>query len=164
MMEQEEVDDFMHCDKIFMTIKRIFFVCRLVLRIITDDSKAICRLSMKFGAPLKSTRFLLERAMELGLDVIGVSFHVGSGCTDPETFNQAISDARYVFDLAVSGLLLWAETKSTHFCHSVYTQSEKCFVHQAEVGYNMTLLDIGGGFPGSDNHKLKFEEVFFLFF
>lgn len=32
-------------------------------------------------------------------------------------------------------------------------------VHQAELGYNMTLLDIGGGFPGSDDTKLKFEEV-----
>lgn len=26
----------------------------------------------------------------------------------------------------------------------------------------MTLLDIGGGFPGSDDTKLKFEEVFIL--
>lgn len=30
------------------------------------------------------------------------SFHVGSGCTDPETFVQAISDARCVFDMGVS--------------------------------------------------------------
>lgn len=26
----------------------------------------------------------------------------------------------------------------------------------------MTLLDIGGGFPGSDDTKLKFEEVFVI--
>lgn len=76
---------------------------RLVLRIATDDSKAVCRLSVKFGATLKSSRLLLERAKELGLDVIGVSFHVGSGCTDPETYSQAISDARCVFDMGVSG-------------------------------------------------------------
>ncbi|KAJ8333069.1 hypothetical protein SKAU_G00419650 [Synaphobranchus kaupii] len=63
----------------------------------------------------------------LGLDIIGVSFHVGSGCTDPETYTQAISDARCVFDMG--------------------------------LGYNMTLLDIGGGFPGSDDTKLKFEEI-----
>ncbi|KAJ8333059.1 hypothetical protein SKAU_G00419550 [Synaphobranchus kaupii] len=84
---------------------------KLVLRIATDDSKAACPLSMKFGAMLKSCRF-----------------HVGSGCTDPETYTQAISDARCVFDMG------------------------------AELGYNMTLLDIGGGFPGSDDSKLKFEE------
>lgn len=92
--------------KIFLSIKRIFCFCRLVLRIATDDSKAVCRLSVKFGATLKSSRLLLERAKELGLDVIGVSFHVGSGCTDPETYSQAISDARYVFDMGVSGLVL----------------------------------------------------------
>lgn len=30
---------------------------------------------------------------------------------------------------------------------------------QDELGFNMDLLDIGGGFPGSDNAELKFEEV-----
>ena len=75
---------------------------RLVLRIATDDSKSVCRLSVKFGAPLKACRGLLERAKELGLDVIGVSFHVGSGCTDPKTYTQAIADARCVFHMGVS--------------------------------------------------------------
>ncbi|XP_027028413.2 ornithine decarboxylase-like isoform X2 [Tachysurus fulvidraco] len=102
---------------------------KLVLRIATNDSTAKFKLSVKFGATLKSSRLLLERAKELGLDIIGVSFHVGSGCTDPETFTQAIADARCVFDMG------------------------------AELGYNMTLLDIGGGFPGSDDSKLKFEEI-----
>ncbi|XP_069831827.1 ornithine decarboxylase [Dendropsophus ebraccatus] len=102
---------------------------KLVLRIATDDSKAVCRLSVKFGATLKTSRILLERAKELNVDVIGVSFHVGSGCTDPQTFVQAVSDARFVFDMG------------------------------AELGFNMHLLDIGGGFPGSEDVKLKFEEV-----
>ncbi|XP_063040594.1 ornithine decarboxylase [Engraulis encrasicolus] len=112
-----------------MKIARCHGNAKLVLRIATDDSKAVCRLSIKFGATLKNSRVLLERARELGLDVIGVSFHVGSGCTDPETYTQAISDARCVFDIG------------------------------AELGYNMTLLDIGGGFPGSEDTKLKFEEI-----
>lgn len=77
---------------------------RLVLRIATDDSKAVCRLSIKFGAQLKACRGLLERAKELGLEVVGVSFHVGSGCTDPETYTQAIADSRCVFDMGVSCL------------------------------------------------------------
>ncbi|XP_064159141.1 ornithine decarboxylase-like [Anguilla rostrata] len=111
-----------------MKVARYHKNSKLVLRIATDDSKAVCRLSVKFGATLKSSRLLLERARELGLDIIGVSFHVGSGCTDPETYSQAISDARCVFDMG------------------------------AELGYNMTLLDIGGGFPGSDDSELKFEE------
>eukprot|EP00061_Rhincodon_typus_P011776 g37046.t1 len=45
---------------------------KLVLRIAADDSKAICRLSVKFGATLKTSRLLLERAKELGIDIIGV--------------------------------------------------------------------------------------------
>lgn len=72
------------------------------MRIATDDSKAVCRLSVKFGVPVKACRGLLERAKELGLDVIGVSFHVGSGCTDPKAYTQAIADARCVFDIGVS--------------------------------------------------------------
>ncbi|XP_058034427.1 ornithine decarboxylase [Ahaetulla prasina] len=112
-----------------MKIARAHPKAKLVLRIATDDSKAVCRLSVKFGATLKNSRLLLERAKELDLNIIGVSFHVGSGCTDPETFVQAISDARCVFDMG------------------------------AELGFNMYLLDIGGGFPGSEDVKLKFEEI-----
>ncbi|KAM6917628.1 ornithine decarboxylase isoform 1-T1 [Lycodopsis pacificus] len=112
-----------------MKVARCHDNAKLVLRIATDDSKAVCRLSVKFGASLKACRGLLERAKELGLEVIGVSFHVGSGCTDPETFRQAIADARCVFDLG------------------------------DELGFNMDLLDIGGGFPGSDEAELKFEEI-----
>ena len=73
-----------------------------MLRIATDDSNSVCPLSVKFGATLKGCRALLQRAMELSLDVIGVSFHVGSMCRDPGTYTQAISDARCVFDMAVS--------------------------------------------------------------
>ncbi|XP_077438224.1 ornithine decarboxylase isoform X2 [Vanacampus margaritifer] len=102
---------------------------KLVLRIATDDSKAVCRLSIKFGAQLKACRGLLEKAKELGLDVIGVSFHVGSGCTDAEAYKQAITDARCVFDIG------------------------------HDLGFCMTLLDIGGGFPGSEDTELKFEEI-----
>ncbi|MEQ2187749.1 Mitochondrial 2-oxoadipate and 2-oxoglutarate transporter, partial [Goodea atripinnis] len=112
-----------------MKVARCHDNAKLVLRIATDDSKAVCRLSVKFGAPLKACRGLLERAKELGLDVIGVSFHVGSGCTDAETYTKAIADARCVFDMG------------------------------EELGFNMDLLDIGGGFPGSDDAELKFEEI-----
>ncbi|XP_012869245.1 PREDICTED: ornithine decarboxylase [Dipodomys ordii] len=112
-----------------MKVARAHPKAKLVLRIATDDSKAVCRLSVKFGATLKTSRLLLERAKELNIDVIGVSFHVGSGCTDAETFVQAVSDARCVFDMG------------------------------ADFGFSMHLLDIGGGFPGSEDVKLKFEEI-----
>lgn len=67
-----------------------------------DDSFSVYKLNKKFGAGLNTTGRLLERAAELGLEVVGVSFHVGSQCTQSLAFRQAIRDARHVFDIAVS--------------------------------------------------------------
>jgi ornithine decarboxylase len=67
---------------VLMKVARAHPKSKLVLWIATDDSKAVCRLSVKFGVTLKTSRLLLERSKELNIDVIGVSFHVGSGCTD----------------------------------------------------------------------------------
>ncbi|XP_041813871.1 ornithine decarboxylase-like isoform X2 [Chelmon rostratus] len=101
---------------------------KLVLRIAVDDSESLFRLSPKFGARLATVGKLLERAGELGLEVTGVSFHVGSGCTASLAFKHAIEDARRVFDIA-----------------NMY-------------GVQMTLLDIGGGFSGREDFQVKFEE------
>lgn len=53
--------------------------------------------------------------------VVGISFHVGSGCMDLPVYAKAIYVARQLFD---------------------YAQT---------VGYYFSLLDIGGGFPGDKN-------------
>ncbi|ODQ67687.1 ornithine decarboxylase [Nadsonia fulvescens var. elongata DSM 6958] len=74
----------------------------LFLRITTDDSKAQCQLSVKYGAPLDTTGDLLTLAQQLNLNVVGVSFHVGSGASDPTDFVKAVEDARHVFDQAAS--------------------------------------------------------------
>lgn len=97
-------------------VKDHFPNAELYLRILTDDSSSLCRLSLKFGASLDATRYLLDLAKELDLNVVGVSFHIGSGATDPTLFMKAIKDARQVFDQA------------------------------ADVGFNLGTLDIGGGF------------------
>ncbi|KAG1851496.1 pyridoxal-dependent decarboxylase [Suillus tomentosus] len=89
---------------------------KLIVRILADDSKSICRFGIKFGAPLEAVPGLLSKAKELGLDVIGVSFHVGSGCYDPTTYGDAIRRARDVFIMG------------------------------SQVGYQFSLLDVGGGF------------------
>lgn len=58
---------------VILKLNSSFFpASRLVLRITTDDSKAVCRLSVKFGATLKTSRLLLERAKELDLAIVGV--------------------------------------------------------------------------------------------
>uniref|UniRef100_A0A8C6W2D1 Ornithine decarboxylase n=1 Tax=Nannospalax galili TaxID=1026970 RepID=A0A8C6W2D1_NANGA len=112
-----------------MKVTRAHLKAKLVLRLATDDSKAACHLSVKSGATVKTSRLLLEQEKELKIDVIGVTSHTGSGCTDPETFMQAVLDARCVFDMG------------------------------AELGFSMHLLDNGGGFPGPEDTKLKSEEL-----
>jgi ornithine decarboxylase len=51
---------------------------QLILRIYASDEDALVRLCEKFGARLDSTQRLLTRAREFGLNVVGVSFHVGT--------------------------------------------------------------------------------------
>ena len=58
-------------------IKRYYPDASLFLRIFADDPTALISLGEKFGAPLDSTYALLLRARDLGLKVIGVSFHIG---------------------------------------------------------------------------------------
>jgi len=97
-------------------IKKLFPDAELFLRISTDDSSSLCRLSLKFGAAMDTNENLLSLAKELDLNVVGVSFHVGSGASDPGAYWKAVQDARIVFDQA-----------SYH-------------------GFSMQTLDVGGGF------------------
>lgn len=53
-------------------IKDLYPNAKLVIRILADDSKSLCKLGLKFGASLSCTASLLKTARELGLDVIGV--------------------------------------------------------------------------------------------
>lgn len=92
---------------------------KLVVRILTDDTKSLCQLGLKYGAPLVTVPGLLAKAKELNLDVIGVSFHVGSGCYDPSVYSDAIARARSVFDMG------------------------------KDAGFSFNLLDVGGGFEDS---------------
>ncbi|KAF9359694.1 hypothetical protein BGX26_011642 [Mortierella sp. AD094] len=111
-------------------IKRFHPEAELVLRILTDDSKSLCKLGLKFGAPLDTTGNLLATAQELGLNVIGISFHVGSGCFDANAFGEAVIRARRVFDQA------------------------------KDYGFEFNFLDVGGGFPSAHvTEGITFEKV-----
>jgi ornithine decarboxylase len=112
-------------------IKELHPKAELVLRIKTDDSNSACQFSTKFGASMDDIEQLVAVANRLGLNLVGVSFHVGSGCRDADSFEKAIRDAKTVFNVA-----------------------------KAKGGYNMSLLDIGGGFPGvDDSENASFEEM-----
>ncbi|KAG0218676.1 hypothetical protein BGX33_006431 [Mortierella sp. NVP41] len=111
-------------------IKRFHPDAQLVLRILTDDSKSLCKLGLKFGASLDTTAGLLALAQELQLDVIGISFHVGSGCFDANAFGEAVVRARRVFDQA------------------------------RDYGFDFKFLDVGGGFPSAHvTEGITFEKV-----
>lgn len=93
----------------------------VLIRLATDDKDSVCRFSKKFGAKPSDAPKLLQLAKTLGIEVRGVSFHVGSGCGDPQAYVTAISDARAVFN-AARDLNMPA----------------------------LKMVDLGGGFPGSD--------------
>jgi len=91
----------------------------VVMRIAVDDSNSLCQFNKKFGLyPLKDN---LEKWFDKfdtlkNSNLVGVSFHVGSGCSSSDSYRLAIEEAR------------------------------KCFDFGRSRGYKMRILDIGGGF------------------
>lgn len=67
---------FDNCDELDK-IKRTMPNAELILRIHACDETALINFGEKFGATQNSTLGLLQHASDLGLNVIGVSFHVG---------------------------------------------------------------------------------------
>jgi ornithine decarboxylase len=106
-------------------VKNYYPEARCVLRILGDDSHSKEPFGSKFGAivPHESDE-LLQYAKDKGLNVVGVSFHVGSGAFNATGYVNSIKMARSVFDKAIS------------------------------LGFKMELLDIGGGWPGTDEKNL----------
>lgn len=75
-------------------ISKLYPTAKLILRIATDDEHhSKIPLSNKFGASLDSVESLVSYAQFLGLSIVGISFHVGSGCHHPEAYRNAIIDA-----------------------------------------------------------------------
>jgi len=110
-------------------IAEVYPDAQLVLRVVTDDSISICRFSNKFGAEPAECKALICKAIELNLKLVGVSFHVGSGCQDTASFVDALGRARSVF------------------------------AQMQDLGLSPWLLDIGGGFPGTDDEAVTFEQI-----
>ncbi|XP_072046384.1 ornithine decarboxylase-like [Amphiura filiformis] len=119
------------CEEELDKVKKIHPEAELVLRLSIYDPTADFPFGIKFGVKLENAPYLLKKAKKLGLNIVGVSFHIGSGGRNPPIFIQAIGDAKTVFD------------------------------EGAKYGFKMDLLDIGGGFPGKKNmapDDIAFEE------
>ncbi|MBE7463160.1 MAG: type III PLP-dependent enzyme [Planctomycetes bacterium] len=91
--------------------------CRVLARLKVSNLGSIVELSLKFGADQEQIVPMLAKARALGLKPEGVSFHVGSQCTNFENYQRA---------LEVSAGIM-----------------REC----KERGLPFKTLDIGGGFP-----------------
>jgi ornithine decarboxylase len=89
----------------------------LVLRLRVPNTGSMVELSSKFGALPGEAVDLMAFAHNNNLVVEGLSFHVGSQCTNPQNYVQALQLSAGVF----------AEARTR--------------------GFDLKLLDIGGGFP-----------------
>jgi len=74
-------------------------------RILVDNFGADWPLAKKFGTTVEHARTLMLRAADLGLDPIGLSFHVGSQQTTTEAYEAAIAKVGMLFtDLKAAGV------------------------------------------------------------
>ncbi len=98
-------------------IKRYAPHAGLVLRLRVPNTGSMVELSSKFGCDTGEAVDLILEAFRVGMVVEGLSFHVGSQCTNFDNFVQALNMAAAVMQEARSR------------------------------GHEIKILDIGGGFP-----------------
>lgn len=96
---------------------------KLFMRLKVDDRESDCRFSDKFGVDKEDIETLLGLAFKMNLNVIGVSFHVGSNCKNAKQYYSAIEMSKYAFDTA------------------------------SNIGFTFNVIDVGGGFSGNNNDK-----------
>ncbi|QPM67185.1 type III PLP-dependent enzyme [Atribacter laminatus] len=96
---------------------RVFQGASVILRIKTPSVGSRINLSYKFGAEPNEALDLLLKAQDAGLNPIGISFHVGSPCTNVENYIASLKLVVEIFEQAAS------------------------------KGIHLHTIDIGGGFP-----------------
>lgn len=89
----------------------------LILRLAAASSSSLINLSAKFGCDSLEAPGLAAAAVNRGMSVRCLSFHVGSQCLDPSDFSRMLKLARVAWEACVA------------------------------AGAQLEVLDIGGGFP-----------------
>ena len=89
----------------------------LIVRLKVPDTGSQVEMSSKFGAEPTDAEKLIQQAFDMGLKVEGISFHVGSQCTNFDNFTSALAITSEIFNNA------------------------------RKKGFGLNLVDIGGGFP-----------------
>ena len=104
---------------------------KVILRLAVDDSKSLCKFNSKFGCKLENIETIYKCIKDLDMNLVGLSFHVGSGCNSADSYYTALKDCRYAFEVAKS-----------------------------KYNINLNIIDIGGGFSGRDkNDRVSFDEI-----
>jgi len=91
--------------------------CNVYVRLSVPNEGSEWPLSKKFGVELDDAAALLHYGKEKGLNPVGITFHVGSQCTNAYNWHIALDKAR----------ALWNRVEKN--------------------GLKLTLLNIGGGYP-----------------
>lgn len=90
---------------------------RVYIRVLVGQTEAEWPLSRKFGCDASKVVDLMDYAVSLGLQPVGISWHIGSQTKHPE---------------------MWYDTLS---------QMSKIWQSALDRGHKLYLLNIGGGFP-----------------
>ncbi|QHQ37489.1 type III PLP-dependent enzyme [Algicella marina] len=90
---------------------------RVYIRFLVENSEADWPLSRKFGVPAEGVLELMDVAVVLGLRPVGISFHVGSQTRRAAMWRRVLEDVAKIWHAAV------------------------------RKGHDLSLLNIGGGFP-----------------
>jgi ornithine decarboxylase len=113
-----------------LKIKKHCNTAGLVLRLKVPDTGSQVEMSSKFGAEPGDAAHLIQEAFEAGLVVEGLSFHVGSQCTNFDNYTAAL------------------------------TITSDIFRDARKKGHPLKIIDLGGGFPVPyDPQVPKFEEL-----
>ncbi len=91
---------------------------KLLLRVAFPNPEARCDLSAKFGATIEEIKNMIRFCLTNGIQLQGLSFHVGSQMTDTKSHIRAIQATRTIYN----------------WCKEQYA-------------LKLPVLNIGGGFP-----------------
>jgi ornithine decarboxylase len=118
------VDSFEEVDK----LQEHKYKGKTLFRILVEDKNSLMPFSRKFGLPFHQVKDLCLYAKKKGIEVDGVSFHVGSACKDKQQYKKAIDTAHM------------------------------CIATMRSTGFQPSLVDIGGGFVKGEGSSPFFRE------
>lgn len=93
---------------------------QVYVRLAVSNEGSLWPLTRKFGVDYVEATRLLVLSRDLGLDPVGVTFHVGSQCLNPTNWGTALQGASTVFNAC------------------------------RESGIELSLVNMGGGLPAQD--------------